>query len=145
MNRRKIERDIKTSITGVCSRHRLPIGNVKAAANTVVTVLLQEAHQTKQHHHKRLPKRPPELYAERPIRKECGRRENVVEFLRRVWKPWMDVNALTRADLAKLDGGAYKAVDNWLRQHGDMPRDINLPFSRGRPRKRRVQYHSQPP
>lgn len=144
MNRRTIERDITASIAGVCVRHRLPTGNVKAAAVTAAAMLLSEEHRTKRPRRKPLPKRPPEVYSERPIRQDCGRRENIVEFLRRVWKPWMDANSITRANLGQLDPGAYKAVDNWLRQHGSMPRDINLPFSRGRPRKQGMQGGSDP-
>lgn len=69
-----------------------------------------------------LPPRAPELYKNRPM----GRKENIIAFLRRVWKPWMDARLLTRKKLKEYDKDAYAAVDNWIR-HNRLPRDIYLP------------------
>lgn len=52
--------------------------------------------------------------------------ENIVEFLRRVWMPWIEAGVLTRSALRRLDKAADRGVDNWLRDNR-LPADIVLP------------------
>jgi hypothetical protein len=79
----------------------------------------------------KLPQLAPELYSARKLRDEIGRKETIVEFLRRVWKPWMDADVLSRVELRRLDPSADKAVENWL-IHRKLPKDINLPTKKVR-------------
>lgn len=71
-----------------------------------------------------LPEQAPQLYVGNRGGKKGG--ENIIDFLRRVWKPWMDAGVLTRPDLRRLDPKADAAVANWLRQK-PLPEDIALP------------------
>lgn len=74
-----------------------------------------------------LPKKASELYEDRPISAATGKRETIVEFLRRVWKdPWIDAGVLDRPALRRLDGAAERAIQNWLR-HDSLPEDVNVP------------------
>jgi len=68
-----------------------------------------------------LPKRAPELFVKRR-----NSSETIVDFLRRVWKPWMDAGSLTRNDLRKLDQSAARGIDNWLAKNS-LPDDIRVP------------------
>lgn len=68
-----------------------------------------------------LPAVAPELYKDR-----ADKKETIVDFLRRVWQPWMEAKVLTRRDLRKLDPSADKAVENWLLRQ-PLPDDISLP------------------
>jgi hypothetical protein len=70
-----------------------------------------------------LPAQAPQLYKERP------RDESIVEFLRRVWRPWIEARLLSRADLRRFDPQAYTALYNW-RQIGGLPEDVRLPTLR---------------
>lgn len=71
-----------------------------------------------------LPDEAPELYVGNRGGKKGG--ENIIEFLRRVWKPWIEAGVLSRPDLRRLDPKADAAVANWLR-HKPLPDDISLP------------------
>jgi hypothetical protein len=70
-----------------------------------------------------LPEQAPELYKNSP------RHETILDFLRRVWKPWIDAGLLSRSDLRQLDPKAYTAVYNWLHRNG-LPEDLRLPTKR---------------
>lgn len=52
--------------------------------------------------------------------------ENIIEFLRRVWMPWIEAGVLTRKDLRRLDKKADEGVANWLRTR-ELPHDIRIP------------------
>lgn len=67
--------------------------------------------------------RAPEMYADRP-----ERRESIVEFLNRVYCPWLD-GSMTRADLRKLDVQASVALVNYeSKRKTSVPLDtLNLP------------------
>jgi hypothetical protein len=70
-----------------------------------------------------LPDDAPEIYRDRAKQSELrGRKENVVEFLQRVWAPWIHI--LTRADLRRLDATADTAVENWISYHGALPEGL---------------------
>lgn len=71
-----------------------------------------------------LPDEAPELYVGNRGGKKGG--ENIVDFLRRVWKPWIEAGVLSRPDLRRLDPKADAAVNNWLRVH-EFPDDIKIP------------------
>jgi hypothetical protein len=71
-----------------------------------------------------LPDVAPELYLGN--RGGAKGSENIIEFLRRVWMPWIDAGILTRSDLKKLDVKAYRAVFNWIAKE-PLPSDITLP------------------
>lgn len=69
------------------------------------------------------PKSAPELYVER-----IEKRESIVEFLNRVYGPWLN-GSFSRADLGKIDPKAYVALINYEnKRKRSVPRDIlNLP------------------
>jgi hypothetical protein len=71
-----------------------------------------------------LPETAPEKYQGNRGGSKGG--ENIVEFLRRVWMPWIEAGVLTRSALRRLDKAADRGVDNWLQDH-PLPADINLP------------------
>ncbi len=68
-----------------------------------------------------LPVRAPLLYADRP-----DRSQDIADFLRAVWMPWIKAGCLTRPALRQLDPQAYMAMANWLR-HRDWPEDLPIP------------------
>jgi hypothetical protein len=70
-----------------------------------------------------LPKEAPELYVGN--RGGGAKGENIVQFLRRVWMPWIEAGLLSRAALRELDSSAYKAIENWMRQK-PWPEDLAL-------------------
>ena len=72
-----------------------------------------------------LPKRPPALYSERHKRQDLVGL-GIVEFLRAVWKPWIDAGILTRVALRHLDPSAEQALQNFLRK-SELPSDLRLP------------------
>src|SRR5262249_40617250 len=76
-----------------------------------------------------LPEEAPELYAARPIREELGRRENIEEFMVRVWGGYMDRQngPLTRSALRKLDSRADAAIEQWMARHHELPKEVYLP------------------
>lgn len=59
-----------------------------------------------------LPTEPPERWADRDL----NRRENAVQFLRRVYAPWIG-KGLTRRDIRGLDRDLYRAMAVWLHRH----------------------------
>ena len=63
-----------------------------------------------------LPTQAPELYADRPA--VNGARETIVDFLNRVYAPWIDGMSMVRADLRRLDSGAAKALENFEFKYG---------------------------
>jgi hypothetical protein len=71
-----------------------------------------------------LPEVAPELYAGN--RGGGSKGENIIDFLRRVWMPWIEAGVLTRPDLKRLDKGAYVGLGNWLRNN-ELPADIAIP------------------
>lgn len=121
----EIEAEITVRIAEICAEYHLP----EQLAHGAAEVLVRKGSSIPTNPSD-LPRFAPELYAKRPILSAEGRRENVVEFLRRIWKPWMDACLLTRADLRKFDHRADKAVENWLQQQRELPDDINLPAKR---------------
>lgn len=70
-----------------------------------------------------LPKKAPELYVGNRGGGSAG--ENIVDFLRRVWKPWIDAGVLSRPDLKHLDPKAYEGIRNWTKRN-PMPPDLIL-------------------
>lgn len=67
-----------------------------------------------------------------PTEKYVGNRgghaggENIVEFLRRVWMPWIEAGQLNRPNLRKLDPKADEAITNWRRSR-QWPSDLDIP------------------
>jgi tetratricopeptide (TPR) repeat protein len=73
----------------------------------------------------RLPNKAPEIYRNRARRPELGgKKENIVQFVQRVYEPWLDI--LTRADLRILDESADKAIENWISAGRDLPQGLLL-------------------
>lgn len=73
-----------------------------------------------------LPKVAPELYADRAIRQDLGRKENIIEFLERVYTDHLTGGELTRPRLRDLDSQGEMALRNWLRQ-GELPVGWSIP------------------
>jgi len=60
----------------------------------------------------------PQYYFDRPRDKQTNKRENIAQFLERVWyDPWIKAGVLTRVDLTRLDGQAAQALQHYMRQH----------------------------
>ncbi len=57
------------------------------------------------------PQKAPELWSER-----CGRKENPIEFITRVYEPWFE-RGLRRSHLLTLDRPLYTALGVWLHRH----------------------------
>lgn len=72
----------------------------------------------------RLPSVAPELYVGNRGGKKGG--ENIVEFMRRVWMPWIEAGVLTRPDLRRIDPKAAQALANFERT-SSLPVDLPLP------------------
>ena len=72
-----------------------------------------------------LPEQAPELYSNK--RGGWKDRETIVDFLRRVWKPWIEAGVLTRPDLRRLDPKADRAIVNWMQTKGPLPTDLSIP------------------
>lgn len=66
-----------------------------------------------------LPKVAPELYASR-----ANRKENPVEFIKRVYAPWLG-RGLDRPTILRLDKQLYHGLTQWRLKHG--PDDLDLP------------------
>jgi len=136
---RAIEREIAACIAAICTMYHIPEERVENAVEVLVRPQIKEVVDTSA-----LPNFAPRIYANRGFRPaNFGRRENIVEFLRNVWKPWIDAKLLTRAELRKLDPSADKAIENWLR-HNDLPADIQIPSYPKRPCNRRLANKSTP-
>jgi hypothetical protein len=71
-----------------------------------------------------LPTEAPEFYKGNRGGSKGG--ENIVEFLRRVWMPWIEAGVLTRSDLRRLDQKADDGIVNWL-QKAPLPDDVFVP------------------
>jgi hypothetical protein len=123
----EIEHEIAERIAEICAEYHLPEALAPCAAEVLVRNTATPIDTSN------LPRFAPELYVKRPTMGSGGRRENIIEFLCRVWGPWMNSGRLSRADLRKLDQHADKAVENWLQRHRQLPRDINLPACPKRP------------
>lgn len=66
--------------------------------------------------HPALPKTAPEIYRDRQPREELGgKKENIVQFIERVYAPWREI--ITRPDLRRLDETADEGVGNWISYH----------------------------
>jgi hypothetical protein len=72
----------------------------------------------------RLPSEAPEIYVGNRGGKKGG--ESIVEFMRRVWMPWIAAGILTRPDLRRLDPKAAQALANFERT-SSLPDDLPLP------------------
>lgn len=57
------------------------------------------------------PQKAPELWSER-----CGRKENPIQFITRVYAPWLE-HGLRRSHLHALDRPLYTALGVWLHRH----------------------------
>jgi hypothetical protein len=65
----------------------------------------------------RLPETPPEMYRNRkPIE---GRKENIVEFLNRVYGREIEAGIIGESDISSLDRSAYHALHSWNALHQD--------------------------
>ena len=89
--------------------------------------LIEEARVQHAPKQRPLPKRAREIFKDRR-----DKSEDIIQFLIRVWTPWMDSKSLSRPELARLDPSAEKAVRNWLYQHPEqsLPSEIYLPTKR---------------
>ena len=75
-----------------------------------------------------LPDRASEIYAEREVRPELGRKENPIEFLQRVWGRYMNAGVLYQDDIKRLgDPDLVKAVRGRCRDTGESPREVLPP------------------
>lgn len=54
-----------------------------------------------------------------------GAKENIIEFLRRVWAQWIKEGILTRPEFRKLDEKGEMAYRNWMRKNA-VPEDVRL-------------------
>lgn len=73
----------------------------------------------------RLPAKAPEIYKERVRREELGgRKENIIQFVERVYAPWRKI--LARADLRRLDETADAAVERWISRKRPLPEGLLL-------------------
>jgi hypothetical protein len=68
-----------------------------------------------------LPATPPEQYSARKVNEEHGRKENIVEFLKRVYTREIEAGIIADADLSSLDRSAYNALHNWNSLHQNEP------------------------
>jgi tetratricopeptide (TPR) repeat protein len=70
-----------------------------------------------------LPEKAPEIYRDRKPREELSeRKENIVQFIERVYAPWRKI--LTRADLRRLDESADAAVERWISSKRPLPKGL---------------------
>lgn len=75
----------------------------------------------------KLPDRAPELYKNRPIDPNTGKREEIDAFLARVWlDPWIKAGVLTRTDFRRLDPQGEARLANWLLKN-TIPRHLYIP------------------
>jgi tetratricopeptide (TPR) repeat protein len=106
---------------------RLDDATVKAAAKVLASARKEKPGPRGPRHtlDPRLPKEAPEIYHDRKRRPELGgKKENVIQFVQRVYKPWLDI--LTRADLRILDETADKAVENYISAGKKLPQGLLL-------------------
>jgi len=69
----------------------------------------------------RLPGTAPERYAAREVNEQLGRKENIVEFLIRVYAKEIEAGLIEDANLSSLDRSAYHALHSWNSVHQDKP------------------------
>ncbi len=75
-----------------------------------------------------LPPKASEVYAERKVRPELGRKENAIEFLDRVWGKYMAADILYQDDIKRLgDDKLVQAVRGRCRDDGINPATILPP------------------
>lgn len=75
-----------------------------------------------------LPSKAPEIYAERTVRPELGRKENPIEFLNRVWGAYMAAGVLYQDDIKRLgDDKLVQAVRGRCRDENTDPATILPP------------------
>lgn len=76
----------------------------------------------------RLPEKPPELYATRKARDELGgQKENIVQFITRVYAREIELGIIAVSDLSSLDRSAYNALYSWNSLHQDNPFEFPRP------------------
>ena len=126
----KLESPVFKAFADACEIYDLRPNIVR---EVIVTALnnVREHGEPKIKEHLKLPVVAPELYCKRERSSITGKKENIVDFLKRVWGPWMDTDSITRSDLRVLDPSAERAVENWLLQR-DLPTDVNLPTKKAR-------------
>ncbi|MBX9727137.1 MAG: hypothetical protein K2X09_07715 [Rickettsiales bacterium] len=72
---------------------------------------------------KGLPDKAPELWIDR----DKSLREDVPQFIRRVYEPWLG-KGLTRTDMRRLDKRLASEITDWLVPQGRVwPEDVDLP------------------
>jgi hypothetical protein len=64
-----------------------------------------------------LPETPPERYAARKVREGFERKENIVEFLTRVYAKEIEAGIIADSDISSLDRSAYHALRSWNINH----------------------------
>jgi hypothetical protein len=77
----------------------------------------------------RLPTVAPERYADRKVDPKRGRKENIVEFLTRVYAKEMEAGIIEEAHLSSLDRSAYNAIYSWNSNHHNEPFRLARPQS----------------
>lgn len=107
-------RELKRLILEALTAHNIPSNDFAAVLRLIASELdgtsspssqlTVQAHGTNPFGPITLPEKPRTLYSQRP------RGQGLEDFLRDVWKPWIDAKALTRPLLLKHDPGAYAAL-----------------------------------
>lgn len=69
---------------------------------------------------------PTELYLDRVEDPNLGRKENILEFLGRVWEPLIAAGELPLTKIRAMDPPAYRAIFSWKKRVGEIPSDFNL-------------------
>ena len=70
--------------------------------------------------------KPSEKYLDRKPATESTNKENIVEFLERVWAPWIAAGELPLPRLLALDPPGYRAVFTWRKSGNEIPARLNL-------------------
>ncbi|MBN8648978.1 MAG: hypothetical protein J0L55_13580 [Caulobacterales bacterium] len=70
-----------------------------------------------------LPEVAPELYYDRPIDKETGKRETPIRFYERVWKNYADLGVLYLDELNRLDSKLSPAIRIYCSRYGLKAKD----------------------
>ena len=92
------------------------LGKVSSAKKGFVAVALASENQSEKNQSTlSLPETAPETYE-----------GNIIDFLRRVWMPWIETGVLTRPDLRRLDEAAYNGLRNWLSLPGNSLESVGL-------------------
>ncbi len=120
----------KEELDAIAKQHGRTPDDVRAVLNpeAVAEVTRPAPAETARPEAAALPDKAPGLYADRPRHPETGRRETIVQFLERVWRPWIESGALTRPDLRRLDPQADTALFNWERKpENTLPDHLRIP------------------